>query len=199
MQFTSKEILVKIILLNLLLVTSTITYADSVKEEKSTLKKAYEDIKDLNENGLYKPHVALMSGVSDPIENGYDAAGLLAVEAGYQVKVPYGVGFEVSAQDFENDDGTDLMRTQFLLKGSYNFSGDTPVIKYSYVGLGLGIVSENSDETASYGAIMPNAGFDIPVSSLSEKLTLGANIRYTATASNEADNYGLNGVVKYWF
>ncbi len=189
----------KFLMFSLLFMTTSIAYAESDDGEKNLLKKAYEDVKGLNESGLYKPHVAIFSGVSDPVENDYDAAGLLAVEAGYQIKVPYGVGFEVSAQDFEKDDSTDLTRTQFFLKSSYNLGGETPVIKYSYVGLGLGVVTENSDNTAMYGAIMPNLGFDIPLSSLSEELSLGANLRYTATASNEADNYGLNGVVKYWF
>ena len=189
----------KILFFNLLILSTSLSYAETSDGEENILQKTYEEVKDLNESGLYRPHFALISGVSDPVDNAYDAAGLLAIEAGYQIRVPYGVGIEIAAQDYENDNGTDLTRTQMFLKGSYNFGGDTPVIKYSYVGVGVGMVAENSDASATYGAIMPNAGFDIPLTVLSEKISLGGNLRYTATASNEADSLGLNGVVKYWF
>ncbi len=195
----SKGDFVKKIIIGTLMLSTSMTYADTMSGDENILEKAYDEVKELNESGLYKPHLAIISGVSDPVDNGYDAGGLLAVEAGYQMMVPYGVGIEVSTQDYDKDNGTDLTRTQMFLKGSYNFGGDTPVIKYSYIGLGLGMVSENSDDTATYGAIMPNAGFDIPLTVLSEQISLGANLRYTATASNEADSFGLNGVVKYWF
>ncbi len=55
------------------------------------------------------------------------------------------------------------------------------------------------EHQACRSVFMPNAGFDIALTALSEQISLGANLRYTATASNEADSFGLNGVVKYWF
>lgn len=185
-------------LCTLLLLTSTISIVHA-EEEKNLIEKTYQDVKDLNETGLYRPHFALLSGISDPIEHGYETSEFVAIEAGYQLKVPYGVGFEVSTQELQNDDEPDITRTQFFMKSSYNFSGELPVIKYSYIGLGLGLVAENSNNEVTYGAIMPNLGFDIPLERFSEKISFGANLRYTSTASNEADNYGLNGVVKYWF
>ncbi|MDP7319581.1 MAG: hypothetical protein QF441_03190 [Bacteriovoracaceae bacterium] len=170
-----------------------------IKAEDNIVKDTVETIKNLNDSGLYRPHFALMGGYSDPVENGYESSELIALEVGYQVLVPYGIGLEISTQEFENDSEADLTQTQFFLKGSYHFAGDIQVIKNSYVGLGVGFVQENSNSDSTYGAIMPNIGFDIPLNETLENLSFGANARYTASASNEVDNFALNGVVKYWF
>lgn len=170
-------------------------YADT----NNVVEDAIEDIKDLNETGLYRPHFALMGGINAPIENDYQAGEMIALDVGYQVKVPYGLGAEISTTTFENDDRSNLTRDQFFVKGSYHFSDDNPLIGHSYAGLGLGIVSESDGDTVSYGAIMPNVGFDFPLEEFDQNLSLGANARYTATASNEADNFGISGVVKYWY
>lgn len=183
----------------LLAMGSTGVYAQENTENNNVLENAIEDIKDLNDTGLYKPHLALMVGASAPVENGYDAAAFTSVEAGYQIAVPYGIGLEIATLEFEGDDKDDLSQVQLFVKGSYHFGGDTPIIKHSYVGLGLGTVYENRSSENFYGAIMPNIGFDHPFKIGEEQISAGVNLRYTATASNEADNYGLNGVVKYWF
>jgi len=167
--------------------------------EENVINNALEEVAQLNETGLYKPHLALMGGVSDPIENGYYVSDMMAIELGYQVMVPYGFGFEISTQEFKNDDKPTISQTQFFLKNSYHFAGETPVIKHSYIGLGLGLVYEDERETTVYGAIMPNVGFDIPLEGDYENLSLGANARYTASASNRVDNFNLSGVVKFWY
>lgn len=144
-------------------------------------------------------HMGIFSGVTDPIEEGYDAANLTALEVGYQPIIPFGASLEYLHESYNHDDKEDLVRDQLMFKASYHFGGETPVIRYSYAGLGLGIAEEKiGNRTNSYLATMPNLGFDIPIGE-QEKFSLGANLRYTATSSNEADNYSINGVVKYWF
>lgn len=149
---------------------------------------------------MMKRHFGLFGGVTDPVERGYDAAPLFAVEVGYQPYVPFGLALEFLSEAFKNDDQPTLTRNQLMVKGSYNFGGDIPVLEHSYLGLGLGVVYENAnDDTPSYLGIMPNIGFDIPLYQGEQFVSLGANLRYTATSSDEADSYSLNGVVKYWF
>ena len=171
----------------------------AVADSKNVLEEALEDVKELNETGLYRPHFALMGGVNAPVQNDYEAGSMLALDIGYQVRVPYGLGAEISTTTFENDSRSNLTRDQFFIKGSYHFSDDNPLIGHSYASLGLGIVSEDDGDRVSYGAIMPNVGFDFPIEDFDNNLSLGANARYTATASNVADNFGISGVVKYWY
>ena len=148
---------------------------------------------------MQQRHFALLGGITDPVEHGYRATDSIAFEVGYQPYVPFGLAVEILSEDFKHDDFETLTRNQIMVKGSYHFGGDITLIQHSYLGMGLGTASENqAGSSPYYGAIMPNLGFDIPLGQ-AQLVSLGANLRYTATASNEADSYSLKGVVKYWF
>ena len=146
-------------------------------------------------------HFGLLAGASDPVEGDYKASGMTAIEVGYQPYIPYGSAIELLTEDFESENSDEtLSRTQLSWKMSYNFGGDMAVIRHSYLGLGLGVATENmAGDSPTYGIIYPHLGFDIPLSDAEKFVSLGLDLRYTASASNEVDATSLNGVVKYWF
>jgi len=142
-------------------------------------------------------HMGLNMGFNSP-EGSYDSAMGFGVDVGFQPYIPYGLGAELFTTEMDADDtNNDDQRTALLAKGSYNFGGEIPVIRHSYVGLGAGPVLTGS--TWDVG-LAPLAGFDIPVTKLSGKdLSLGANIKYLATLSDTPDSFMTNFAVKYWY
>lgn len=146
-----------------------------------------------------KPHMGLLAGVVDP--ESYDAAAEYGVDVGYQPYVPFGLGLEVTSSTNSIDNQADMTRTKFMVKGSYNFGGSTPVIRESYVGLGAGPMLESfgSDTDVAVG-FMPYAGFDVPLQKKSQDyMSLGLVARYLTTTSGGPDSFALNGALKYWF
>lgn len=149
-----------------------------------------------------KPHMGLLAGFTNP-DQGYDAAAEYGVDVGYQPYVPYGLGAELSSATTEQDDGADLMRTKLLIKGSYNFGGTVPVVRDSYLGLGVGPMLESYGSSSEVAVgFLPYAGFDIPLVARGQAhdyLTLGVMARYLATTSGGPDAFSVNGALKYWF
>lgn len=151
-----------------------------------------------------KPHIGLDLGVSSPASN-YNNATEYAIEAGFQPYIPYGLGAELSrfSSDNTNANYATLNRTKFLLRGTYNFGGNIPVLRDSYLGLKAGPVFDDVAGVTSVlfggGAV---AGFDIPLnlSGLrADAFSLGANVSYLFVSSTDVDEFALNGAVKYWF
>jgi hypothetical protein len=143
----------------------------------------------------FKPHVSILLGAAQPEGSGITASEV-AVDIGYQPYIPFGIAAEFNHARI--DDGVEAQdRNTLWLKGSYNFGGTTPVIKNSYIGLGLGTVFK-SDGTSL--AVAPILGFDIPVARTSEGVfSLGASARYAVVADDEVDTLSVGGVVKYWY
>lgn len=146
-----------------------------------------------------KPHVGGMFGAA--LGDGGHLPGMhYGVDIGYQPYIPFGVGLEID-QTFADGRGEsdDLNRLTVLGKGTYNFGGTLPVLRESYVGLGLGAVIDNGKSTL---AMAPLAGFDLPLKYFpagDSMLSLGAMARYTMVKPGHSDLFALTGMVKYWY
>ena len=147
--------------------------------------------------GDWAPHVGLVAGLAAP-EGSFDNTASIGIDVGYQPYIPFGLGAELTYYRAPGDgvNGA-LERTQLLGKGTYNFGGDLFLIKYSYIGLGLGVNYQPSELQL---VSAPMIGFDIPVASIRENpLTLGANARYAILEGDNADVFSLNGEIKVWY
>ena len=123
------------------------------------------------------------------------------IEAGFQAYGQVSAALELSGTsvDRRNNDPV-LTQTRLLAKALYNFGGTTPVIRYSYVGAGLGPVLDNvsNDQKFNLG-FSPQAGFDIPIGAANDRISLGANVAYLMVTSDSPSQFSMNGVAKYWF
>lgn len=170
--------------------------AKAQTKEQTTRGDIPTSIKELKTNRL---HLGLLAGIADA-EGRYDAAGVLGITVGFQPNVPFGVGlqfmtFRNKAEDnnVDNYDHNDL-----VVSGSYHFSGDTLVIRDSYVGLGLGAVFNTNEKIQ--GSLVPMLGFDIPLKKqANDFVSLGANAQYAVVGGEDPDVLSVNGVVKYWY
>ena len=142
-----------------------------------------------------RPHIGLIAGAAQPEGSGI-SSGEYGLSVGYQPYIPFGAGVEYTHARI--DDGFESKnRDTVILKGTYNFGGTTPVIKDSYLGLGLGTVLK-SDGTSL--VVAPLAGFDIPLKhDEAQFVSIGAATRYAIVNDGEADTFSLSGVVKYWY
>lgn len=178
-----------------ILLFSSLTFAQS---DTSVTERTSDDWR----KNYIKPHMGLLAGFTNPDQD-YDAAAEYGVDVGYQPYVPFGLGAELSSATTELDDGADLMRTKLLIKGSYNFGGTVPVIRDSYLGIGVGPMLETYGSSSEVAAgFLPYAGFDVPLVARGQAhdyLSLGVMARYLATTSGGPDAFSVNGALKYWF
>lgn len=141
-------------------------------------------------------HMGINAGLSVP-DGSYDTTANLGVDVGFQPYIPFGVGAELFTTEIDADRGEDDQRTALLGRGTYNFGGEVPLIRHSFVGLGAGPVVTGG--TWEIG-IAPMAGFDIPVTKINGRdLTLGANAKYLVITSATPDAFMANIAVKYWY
>ncbi len=183
-----KFIPVAVFTMSVLLLTS---HAYAVKDGQSVLPKQ----RPIEQASELRPHVGLIAGVAQPEGSGVSSAEY-GLDVGYQPYIPYGAGLEYTHSRIDDGFAT-KNRDTVMVKASYNFGGTTPVIKDSWVGLGLGTVLK-SDGTSLVAA--PMVGFDIPIQKDEQKfVSLGASSRYSIVNDGEADTFSLSGVVKYWY
>lgn len=176
-------------------------FSSGAADVGDTISEAMPEVRQVQNQDEFKPHVGVLGGVSNP-EGSFSTGAEYAIEAGMQPIIPFGLALEINQALYDSDGASDdFKRTSFLIKGSYNFGGDVVVLKNSYVGLATGLLVEDAGpSTTTYGGLMPNIGFDIPTFKIDQEwVTLGANARYMLTASDAPDVFALNGVVKYWF
>ncbi len=165
--------------------------AHAAENGKSILTKP-RPVQQTNE---WRPHVAVLVGAAQPEGSGV-AASEFGIDVGYQPYIPYGLSAELNHSRI--DDGSQTKdRNTLWAKGTYNFGGDTMIIKDSYAGVGVGSVFK-SDGTSL--AIAPIVGFDIPMD-VGERnfISLGASSRYAIVNDGEVDTLSLAAVVKYWY
>lgn len=152
----------------------------------------------------YKPHVGLLAGLATP-EGNYQSSAEYGITLGYQPYIPFGLGIELSSARSDVDGGSDafdLQRTKLLVQATYNFGGNVPIIKQSYVGLAAGPMLESiggSDDNLELG-VMPTLGFDYPFALDNGKdVSAGLNARYLVSSSGQPNTFSLNAMAKYWF
>ena len=145
-----------------------------------------------------RPHVGLIAGST---LRDSSAHGTIGIDAGMQPYIPFGVGAEFlrsqvqSPVDDQFEDAYSLMA-----RSTYNFGGEIPVIRHSYIGVMAGAISTAGETLA---ASAPVVGFDIPLKSSTDHsgnyLSLGANARYTIIEGSGRDNGLVAAQMKYWF
>lgn len=165
------------------------------------IRESLPEVRPVETESEFRPHVALMAGVSTP-EGRYNTNAEYGLDVGYQPYIPFSIAAELSSATYNGEgDNTDLTRTKLLAKGQYNFGGEVMILKDSYIGLGIGPSYETANGSdVLYMSMMPNLGFDIPLDRKPEHfVSVGANARYLITNSDGPDVFALNGVMKYWF
>lgn len=148
----------------------------------------------------FKPHVGILTGFANTADD-FGSAVNYGIDVGYQPVVPFGLGFELSRFTTSADLGgglkEDLSRTKAIVRTTYNLGGTTPVIRSSYVGIGVGPVFDSrADSTYTKLGVNPLVGFDYPVD---PRFTLGLSANYLIIPGTTPDTWGANGMVKYWF
>jgi len=174
-------------------VASSLAFAETGKNIFTPPKKA-------EGRSETKPSIALSAGMSDTDGNRRTTVGYNA-EYAIQPVIPFSVGVKLGSYSTPSTSSqAALTRTNLLLTGDYNFGGDIPVIKNSYVGLELGPVLDNINNasTVDFG-LAPRIGFDIPIGEAPQKFSLGALADYMWIGGAKPNVFALNGVVKYWF
>lgn len=147
-----------------------------------------------------KPSIGISTGVADT-QNGRRNATSWGIEYAFQPYIPYSAAVQLNGyvSDHTGNSPT-LTRTELLYKTAYNFGGDIPFIKFTYLGGLLGPVFDNIEGTTDVNlGIAPVAGFDIPLRDWAPHLSLGANASYLFLIGPKPDVFALNGTVKYWF
>lgn len=171
--------------------------AQMSQDEKRSLENRMEGIlpepKEIDNKDEYKIHMGFTAGVNSP--NGdAEASPEFGINVGFQPYVPFGLGAEVITAEL---DETGIQRTSILARGTYNFGGDIPVLRHSFVGVATGPMFVDSDVEYSLG---PLAGFDIPLTygKTSDFLSLGLQAKYLYTTDTQ-DSFSAGLALKYWY
>ncbi len=158
------------------------------------------ELRTVSSDTQLKPHVGLSAGFGDP-EGDINPGGNYALEVGYQPIIPLSIALELAVSHYPIEGPEKLNRTSAIIKTAYNFGGQIPVIRYGYVGLGVGPMWEDravQNEMAL--AIMPQLGFDYPIEGLADQpLSLGLNVSQLFSSSDTPDTFAMAGVIKYWY
>lgn len=145
-----------------------------------------------------KPSLGIFGGYAET-EAARRSAANYGIEYAFQPYIPLGAAIELSGYVSPSvEDQATLTRTRLLGKVNYNLGGNIPVIKNSYVGVGIGPIWDNVANTddIEFG-FAPQVGFDIPITRT--KFSIGANANYLFVGGAKPDAFALNGVAKYWF
>ena len=139
-------------------------------------------------------HFGITAGINTP-EGTRGSTPELGVDIGFQPLIPFGLGLELSTSRFDGADDEYHKRTTMLVRGTYNFGGVTPVIRYSYFGLATGAVWLNDGTELG---IAPLVGFDVPLTD-DHDVSLGFIAKYLFVTSKDPDSLLTSAAVKFWF
>ncbi len=181
-----------------LLMTSLSAHAQMSRDEKNSIENKMEgtlpEPKEVTSKDEYKIHMGLTAGVNSP--NGdAESSPEFGINVGFQPYVPFGVGAEVVTAEL---DDSDIQRTSVLGRGTYNFGGDIPVLRSSFVGVTAGPMFLDGDDVE--WSVGPLAGFDIPLTygQSSDFLSLGLQAKYLYTTDTQ-DSFSAGLALKYWY
>ncbi len=192
--------MLKVSSLVLMLSASAISYAQSSAVPPVEIAKEEEVgptlplIKKVQNKEESRIHFGYNLGINNP-EGSRSASPELGIEVGFQPLIPFGLSLELSTSRFDSSHDEFHRRTTLLLRGTYNFGGDIPVIRYSYFGLATGAVFL-SDGTEV--GIAPVAGFDIPLTD-DHAWSLGFMAKYLFVVSEDPDSLITSASLKLWF
>lgn len=160
-----------------------------------------QELPDAIDKSLYKPHVGVAVGGGFP--DGGRGSGLeYTVAAGSRlyIDVPVLVGLELSTVEYGSRPANDdVRRVGFLFKSAYQFKSYR--LRDFYAGLAMGPTWERAGSVDGlFFALAPHAGLEVPLrSSLSNDVSLGAELRYLVSSSDFPDGFSVNGTLKFWF
>ena len=178
------------------LATSLSSFAQMTQAEKNNTRNRLEaslpEPQAVENKDQYRIHMGLTAGISSP-RGAAESSSEFGVNIGFQPYVPFGLGAEVITAEL---DDTNIQRTSVLGRATYNFGGDIPVLKSSFLGLTAGPMFVDGRTEWSMG---PMVGFDIPLqASSSNFLSLGLQAKYLwTTGSQDALSSGV--ALKYWY
>ncbi len=171
--------------------------------ETNGQSRTFSEPRHLTDESQRAPSIGVHTGVAGT-EGDYGNSMDWGAEVAFQPMIPISAGLELNGYASDGDRGHQgLTRTDLLAKGAYNFGGTIPVIRYSYVGAGIGPVWDNLSNTSHISlGLAPMVGFDIPIATTDQdrtRFTLGAAGSYLFVNNGMPDTLALNGVAKYWF
>lgn len=189
----NKEKMLKGLIVLLFTVGSVLGHA---QEPTSTEAKTLPIPHKVTNQDDYRLHFGFLGGLNIP-EGNNKTTPEVGFDFGFQPYVPYSAGIELTTSDFGGSRSLQK-RTTFLFKSAYNFGGDTPIIKYSYVGMGLGPTFLRSGTEM---AIAPMMGFDIPLQGVThhQEWSLGLYVKYLWVTTTDPDSLVTLASLKYWF
>jgi hypothetical protein len=197
---TIRSLLVGFSAASLLGISAPVSASTNLSVRESTSHATFPNLREVLQEGL-NPHVDLTLGLSSP-EGSYKTGSEFGFGFGFQPYIPFGLGMSLTHSSNVSQDKSkrNLERTTVLVKGSYHFAGDIPLVKYSHVGFATGPVM---NQDATYFGFAPIYGFDIPVQEWVGEyvsyVSVGVEARYLIVTSNESDGLTVNGALKYWF
>ncbi|HXH75894.1 MAG TPA: hypothetical protein VNJ08_13065 [Bacteriovoracaceae bacterium] len=153
-------------------------------------------IKEVHNAEERRIHLGVNMGINSP-EGTRGATPEFGIDVGFQPLIPFGLSFELSTSRFDSSHDEMHRRVTALVRGTYNFGGDTPVIKYSYFGLATGAVMLH--DGAEMG-LAPLFGFDVPLyGEADHSCSLGFMAKYLFVTSKDPDSLMTSAALKYWF
>lgn len=167
---------------------------------EATSTSTFPTPREVLQEGL-NPHVDVTMGLTNP-EGSYNSGAEYGFGFGFQPYIPFGLGMSLNhTSNTSKYQGTrSIERTTVLLRGTYHFGGELPLIKYSHFGFATGPVI---NQDATYFGLAPIVGFDIPVQEWIGEyvsyVTIGVEAKYLMVSNNESDGLTINGALKYWF
>ncbi len=188
----------KTVLALAILTSSVASYAQMSENEKARVQNKMEgtlpEPQRVEDKSMYKIHMGLTAGMTNP--NGdAESSAEYGINVGFQPYIPFGLGAEVTTSEL---DDSDIQRTNVLARATYNFGGDIPVLRSSYVGILTGPMFQSEDGDTEF-SVGPTAGFDIPLQEKSSDfLSLGLTAKYLYTTDVQ-DSFSAGLALKYWY
>lgn len=150
-------------------------------------------IKEVQNSEEFRFHLGFNLGINIP-EGSRGATPELGFDIGFQPLIPFGLGLEISTSRFDDSHDAFHRRTTALVRSTYNFGGDIPVIKYSYLGFAAGPVFLSDGTEFGFA---PIAGFDVRLSE-EHNCSLGFVTKYLFVTSKDPDSLMTSAAVKFW-
>ncbi len=179
-----------------IMTTSLSAFAQMTEAEKrharGRMEASLPEPQAVESKDQYKIHMGLTAGVNSP-RGDAESSPEFGINVGFQPYIPFGLGAEVITAEL---DETNIQRTSILARGTYNFGGDIPVLRSSYLGVTAGPMFVDGQTEWSAG---PLAGFDIPLQNqTSNFLSLGLQAKYLWTTDTQ-DSLSAGLALKYWY
>ena len=186
----------KTVLTIAVLTSSLSAFAQMSQQEKNNARNRMEESlpepQAVESKDQYRLHMGLTAGVSSP-RGDVDSSPEFGINVGFQPYIPFGLGAEVVTAELAD---SNIQRTSVLARGTYNFGGDVPVLRSSYLGVTAGPMFVDGQTELSVG---PLVGFDIPLQNQSSNfLSLGLQAKYLWTTDSQ-DALSAGAALKYWY